>query len=75
MTENSFNSGKDATVLVCDDDPTYLLLMEETLSSDNLDVITAGNGVEALKLFLSHEPDIVLLDVHMPMLSGFEVCA
>jgi diguanylate cyclase (GGDEF)-like protein len=75
MTESSFNSGKDATVLVCDDDPTYLLLMEETLSSDNLNVLTATNGVDALKLYLKHEPTIVLLDVHMPMLSGFEVCA
>ena len=75
MTERSLDSGKDATVLVCDDDPTYLLLMEETLSSDNLHVLTATNGAEALKLYLKHEPHIVLLDVHMPMLSGFEVCA
>lgn len=75
MTEPSLNSGKDATVLVCDDDPTYLLLMEETLSSDNHNVLTAANGVDALKLYIKHEPNIVLLDVHMPMLSGFEVCA
>jgi diguanylate cyclase (GGDEF)-like protein len=75
MTERSLNSGTDATVLVCDDDPTYLLLMEETLSSDNLNVLIAANGADALKLYLKHEPNIVLLDVHMPMLSGFEVCA
>ncbi|MFQ3208120.1 MAG: diguanylate cyclase (GGDEF)-like protein [Glaciecola sp.] len=75
MIERSLNSGTDATVLVCDDDPTYLLLMEETLSSDNLNVLTAANGAEALKLYLKHKPHIVLLDVHMPMLSGFEVCA
>jgi diguanylate cyclase (GGDEF)-like protein len=75
MTERSLNSGTDATALVCDDDPTYLLLMEETLSSDNFNVLTAANGADALKLYLKHEPHIVLLDVHMPMLSGFEVCA
>ena len=75
MTEPSLNSGKDATVLVCDDDPIYLLLMKETLSSDNHNVLTAANGVDALKLYIQHEPNIVLLDVHMPMLSGFEVCA
>ena len=75
MTESSLSIVTDATVLVCDDDPTYLLLMEETLSSDNLKVLTATNGMEALKLYLKHEPTIVLLDVHMPMLSGFEVCA
>jgi len=75
MTELSLDSGTDATVLVCDDDPTYLLLMEETLSSDNLNVLTAANGLDALKLYLKHQPSIVLLDVHMPMLSGFEVCA
>ncbi len=75
MTEPLLNGSKDATVLVCDDDPTYLLLMEETLSSDNHNVLTAANGVDALKLYIKHEPNIVLLDVHMPMLSGFEVCA
>ena len=75
MTELSLDSGTDVTVLVCDDDPTYLLLMEETLSSDNLNVLTAANGLDALKLYLKHQPSIVLLDVHMPMLSGFEVCA
>jgi len=75
MTELSLDSGTDATVLVCDDDPTYLLLMEKTLSSDNLNVLTAANGLDALKLYLKHQPSIVLLDVHMPMLSGFEVCA
>jgi diguanylate cyclase (GGDEF)-like protein len=75
MTETVLNSGKASTVLVCDDDPTYLLLMEETLSSDNHKILTAANGVDALKLYIKHEPNIVLLDVHMPMLSGFEVCA
>lgn len=75
MTEKTLNSGTEATVLVCDDDPTYLLLMEETLSSDNLNVVTATNGVEALKLYFQHKPNIVLLDVHMPKLNGFEVCA
>jgi diguanylate cyclase (GGDEF)-like protein len=45
------------------------------LSSDNLNVLTAANGLDALKLYLKHQPSIVLLDVHMPMLSGFEVCA
>lgn len=75
MIDNSLNNSNNATVLVCDDDPTYLLLMEETLSSNDLNVLTAKNGVEALKLYLRHEPNIVLLDVHMPMLTGFEVCA
>jgi diguanylate cyclase (GGDEF)-like protein len=75
MTEHALASSTDVTVLVCDDDPTYLLLMEETLSSDNMKVLTAMNGMDALKLFLKHEPTIVLLDVHMPMLNGFEVCA
>ncbi len=75
MIENLVENGITATVLICDDDPTYLLLMEETLSSDNLNVLTAKNGVEALQAYLKHEPSIVLLDVQMPMLNGFEVCA
>ncbi|MDT0583493.1 MULTISPECIES: EAL domain-containing protein [Alteromonadaceae] len=74
MTEVTQSRSMEATVLVCDDDPTYLMLMEETLSSDDLRVVTATDGAQALQLFLKHKPSIVLLDVHMPKLSGFEVC-
>ncbi|MFD2097463.1 EAL domain-containing protein [Corallincola platygyrae] len=61
-------------VLVCDDDITIRLMMRETLSREGIDVIEAGDGREALEKFQEHFPDMVLLDVSMPYLSGYEVC-
>ncbi|WP_371376548.1 response regulator [Thalassotalea aquiviva] len=61
-------------ILVCDDDPTHLLLMQEVLSADGFDVICAADGVSSVSQYVLHKPDIVLLDVEMPEKSGFQVC-
>ncbi|MGB3272293.1 MAG: PleD family two-component system response regulator [Xanthobacteraceae bacterium] len=63
-----------ARVLVVDDTPANIRLMEARLSAEYFDVITARNGTEALDVCARVECDIVLLDVMMPDLDGFEVC-
>ncbi|MEW6996921.1 EAL domain-containing protein [Colwelliaceae bacterium BS250] len=63
-----------AKVLICDDDPTYLILMRDTLEASGFEVIEAADGDAALVKFFTMQPDIVLLDVEMPGLSGYEVC-
>jgi len=63
-----------ATILVCDDDPTVRLLARECLESAGMSVLGAENGQEALTLFNKQQPDLVFLDVDMPLLNGFEVC-
>ncbi|MBT6038988.1 MAG: response regulator, partial [Halieaceae bacterium] len=63
-----------ATILVCDDDPTVRLLARECLESAGMSVLEAENGQEALTLFNKQQPDLVFLDVDMPLLNGFEVC-
>src|SRR6266851_2554323 len=63
-----------ARVLVVDDVPANVKLLEARLSAEYFDVTTAYNGVEALALCERAECDIVLLDVMMPELDGFEVC-
>lgn len=63
------------TVLVADDDPTQLLLTSETLSSEGYNVIEAQDGDAAAELWRSERPDLLILDVMMPGLTGFEVCA
>ena len=65
-----------ATVLVVDDNAQNLELLEiymEDLAPE-VDTISATNGVEALEKILEHKPDLVLLDIMMPQMSGFEVC-
>ncbi len=63
-----------ARVLVVDDILPNVKLLEAKLSSEYYDVLTATSGEEALKLVQDESPDIVLLDVMMPGMDGFEVC-
>ena len=63
-----------ARVLVVDDVPANVKLLEARLSAEYFDVTTASNGMEALALCERAECDIILLDVMMPELDGFEVC-
>lgn len=63
-----------ARVLVVDDILPNVKLLEAKLSSEYYDVITATNGQEALDKAASESPDLVLLDVMMPGMDGFEVC-
>lgn len=63
-----------ARILVVDDVPANVKLLEARLSAEYFDVTTASNGIEAMALCERAECDIVLLDVMMPELDGFEVC-
>jgi len=63
-----------ARVLVVDDVPANVKLLEARLSAEYFDVVTAMSGAEALAICERAECDLVLLDVMMPDLDGFEVC-
>lgn len=62
-------------VLVVDDDPAIRLMAREVLALEGFDVVDADRGDTAVECFLSIRPDIVMLDVVMPGLDGFQVCA
>jgi len=63
-----------AKVLVVDDILSNVKLLEAKLAAEYFEVVTAFNGAEALAKIAQHDPDIVLLDVMMPGMDGFEVC-
>src|SRR5579863_9324125 len=63
-----------ARVLVVDDIPANVKLLEARLSAEYFDVVTASSGAEALAICQRAECDLVLLDVMMPDMDGFEVC-
>src|SRR5437899_2558930 len=63
-----------ARILVVDDVPANVKLLEARLSAEYFDVMTASNGAEALEICSRAECDIILLDVMMPDMDGFEVC-
>jgi two-component system, OmpR family, alkaline phosphatase synthesis response regulator PhoP len=62
------------TILIADDELHILELVSVTLEGDGVQVISATDGLEALNLAQRLCPDVILLDVHMPGLDGFEVC-
>lgn len=61
-------------ILVVDDNPQNVEIMKARLSSQNYTVIEAFNGEEALAKVAENEPDLILLDVMMPKMDGFQVC-
>ena len=63
-----------ARVLVVDDIPSNIKLLEARLVAEYFDVVSASNGQDALAQIAEQEPDIVLLDVMMPGMDGFEAC-
>ena len=63
-----------STILVADDDQPNVRLVESILKTNGYAVIRAYDGDEALRLVAEQRPDLLLLDVMMPNLSGFEVC-
>jgi two-component system cell cycle response regulator len=63
-----------ARVLVVDDIPSNIKLLEARLVAEYFDVVSASNGQDSLARIAEQEPDIVLLDVMMPGMDGFEVC-
>jgi DNA-binding response OmpR family regulator len=62
------------TILVVDDEPTVLETIAETLAGEGYRVVTAADGRLALGRFRADRPDLVVLDVMLPELSGVEVC-
>jgi DNA-binding response OmpR family regulator len=61
-------------VLLADDDPGLRRLIGTTLGTEDFDLLHATDGEQALQMARQERPELVLLDVNMPKLDGFEVC-
>jgi len=66
-------SGNSAKILVVDDEPNIVLILEFLLQREGYHVEKAYNGLQALELANTFQPDIIVLDVMMPGMDGFEV--
>ncbi len=66
-------SVKAKLILVADDEPDIVTIVEMILKSQGYDVLKAANGLEALELAEMHNPDLILLDIMMPDMDGWEV--
>src|ERR1700687_2702980 len=65
---------KSATILVVDDDPQIRRVMRATLTAQGYTIVEARDGQEALEKLRSERPDLVLLDMNMPVMDGPEAC-
>ncbi len=65
---------KQRTILIVDDEKTNLKLLSAMLAPEGYRIITAESGKKALELVKEEDPDIILLDIMMPEMDGYEVC-
>ena len=61
-------------ILIVDDEPRYLRLLEANLKTEGYTVVTAADGLQAIDAFSSQPVDLILLDIMMPRLDGFGTC-
>ena len=64
----------DKKILVVDDEPDILKVVTFRVKKLEYEVVTATNGQEALDLIQKEEPDLILLDIELPVMNGYEVC-
>ena len=58
--------------MIVDDDPTNLFVLDQFLQGEGFETLTAVNGAEAVDIYSSKRPPIVLMDLSMPVMDGFE---
>ena len=61
-------------ILIVDDSPTALMMEKMILRQEPYELMVAKDGREAVELAVEHQPDLILLDVVMPVMDGFEAC-
>lgn len=61
-------------ILIADDDPNFVLMAKSRLEANHYEVATALTGLETIKLATDWKPDLVLLDMIMPAMEGYDVC-
>ena len=65
---------RQITILVVDDEPDVVTFLQRALESEGFTVIPAYDGLAALDIADTDKPDLILLDIMMPMMSGYDVC-
>ncbi|MCA1703398.1 MAG: response regulator [Actinobacteria bacterium] len=67
-------TAEEKRILIADDDPVILRLIQVNLELEGYEVMTASNGHEAVAVATAELPDLVILDIMMPRLDGYQAC-
>ncbi len=65
---------KKVRILVAEDEPRYIWAIQTNLEARNYEVLTASDGLQAVQLAADEQPDLILLDIKMPVMNGYEAC-
>ena len=65
---------KEGKILIVDDDSNTLMVLTDLMGEDGFNTITAADGKEAVNKVLKEKPDIVLMDIRLPKIDGYEAC-
>ncbi|HYI44083.1 MAG TPA: response regulator [Actinomycetota bacterium] len=63
-----------ARILICDDDPAILRVLQVNLEVEGYETLLAHHGEEALKIAGTEKPDLIILDIMMPRMDGYQTC-
>ena len=62
------------TILIVDDEPNIVIPLQFLMEQNDYDVLVAQNGEEAIEIISRYKPDLILLDIMLPGIDGYEVC-
>ncbi|MBU1125720.1 MAG: response regulator [Candidatus Omnitrophica bacterium] len=62
-------------ILVVDDEPHIVMLVQSRLMAEGYDVVTSSDGQDALEKVRQSKPDLIILDLSLPVMDGFQVCS
>ncbi len=65
---------KPLKVLIVDDEPDIIEILRYNLVQEKYEVLKAYNGIEAVELAIKHLPDLIIMDIRMPEITGIEAC-
>ncbi|MDH3527080.1 MAG: EAL domain-containing protein [Gammaproteobacteria bacterium] len=74
MDHTDHTTREKPLILIADDDDATRMLLKQALDNEGYMIIEAEDGIEAVNLYTAHKPDMVILDVMMPGMSGFDAC-
>lgn len=74
LPKEEIKNGMSKKILIVDDEPNIVISLEFLMRREGYEVLVARNGEEAMRHIQEKRPDLVLLDIMMPKINGFEVC-
>ncbi len=74
MQTDKKDKNKEINILIADDSPTMRMMLQDILGGDGYTVLSAEDGIQAAEMAFKHSPDLIISDIEMPKMNGYQVC-